>query len=58
MRDSLRSASVPRLTRMLHTGLDQLTPALEALMARETWGKVVLRVRADPQNPPKGKSNL
>jgi NADPH2:quinone reductase len=43
---------------MLHTGLDQLTPALEALMARETWGKVVLRVRADPQNPPKGKSNL
>ncbi|PWN99337.1 NAD(P)-binding protein [Tilletiopsis washingtonensis] len=42
----------------VYDGLDQLTPALEALMARETWGKVVLRVRADPQNPPKGKSNL
>ncbi|PWN34242.1 NAD(P)-binding protein [Meira miltonrushii] len=42
----------------IYDGLETLPQALKDLQDRKTWGKVVVRLRADPLFPPKGSSKL
>lgn len=48
----------PTVYDQVFDGLDTLPAALKDLQDRKTWGKVVVRVRADPLFPPKGKSKM
>jgi NADPH2:quinone reductase len=48
----------PTVYEHVYDGLDTLPGALKELQDRKTWGKVVIRVKADPLFPPKGKSKM
>ena len=42
----------------IYDGLPSLPDALKDLQDRKTWGKVVVRLKADPLFPPKGSARL
>lgn len=48
----------PTVYERVYDGLESLSEALQDLQARKTWGKVAVRVRADPEHPPKGKAKI
>lgn len=48
----------PTVYDKIYDGLDTLPGALKELQDRNTWGKVVVRVKADPLFPPQGKSKM
>lgn len=48
----------PTVYEHVYDGLDSLPKALQDLQDRKTWGKVAIRIRADPEHPPKGKSKI
>lgn len=48
----------PNVFEHVFDGLGTLPGALKDLQDRKTWGKVVIRVRADPLFPPKSKSKM
>ncbi|SPO19639.1 related to quinone reductase [Ustilago trichophora] len=49
---------VPTVFEHIYEGLDSVPQGLKDLADRKTWGKAVVRIRADPQFPPKGKHKL
>lgn len=48
----------PTVYEHVFDGLETLPQALKDLQERKTWGKVAIRIRADPLFPPKGTAKL
>ena len=49
---------VPTVFEHIYEGLESVPQGLKDLADRKTWGKAIVRIRADPQYPPKGKHKL
>lgn len=49
---------VPTVFDHIYEGLDSVPQGLKDLAERKTWGKAIVRIRADPEHPPKGKHKL
>ncbi|PWN54307.1 NAD(P)-binding protein [Violaceomyces palustris] len=48
----------PTVFERIYEGLESVPEGLNDLASRKTWGKAVVRVRADPLHPPKGRGKL
>ncbi|SNX81346.1 related to quinone reductase [Melanopsichium pennsylvanicum] len=49
---------IPTVFDHIYEGLESVPEGLKDLADRKTWGKAVVRIRADPEHPPKGKHKL
>lgn len=48
----------PKVYPHVYEGLEALPQALKDLTDRKTWAKAVLRLRFDPEHPPKRQAKL
>jgi NADPH2:quinone reductase len=48
----------PTIFEHVYEGLDSVPQGLKDLADRKTWGKAIVRIRADPEHPPKGRHKL